>query len=96
VLAVVKYFLARLVLFAAVVAVLALLGAGRLLALVGGVLISALLSYLLLRRLRDASTIAIVDGVQGRMQRRAARGDEDALVEDEQVERALRDADSAG
>jgi hypothetical protein len=86
---VVKYFLARLVLFLACSAVLALLGAGRLAALVGGLFVSLLLSYVLLRRLRDAASIAIAERVQSRTERRAS-ADEDALIEDAQVDESLR------
>ena len=90
----VKYMLVRLVLFVAAVTLLGVLGAGRELALVGGLLISALLSYVLMRRLRDAATIAIVDRVQARTERRrAARVDEDALIEDAQVDEAGREAE---
>jgi Protein of unknown function (DUF4229) len=87
VLPVIKYMLARLVLFVLAVTLLGVLGAGRELALVGGLLISALLAYVLLGRLRDASTVAIVDRVQTRSaRRRAARADEDALYEDALVD----------
>ncbi len=86
--------LVRIVLFVAAVTLLGVLGAGRELALVGGLLISALLSYVLMRRLRDDATVAIVDRVQARKdRRRAARVDEDTLVEDGQVDGALREAD---
>ena len=89
-----KYVLLRLALFVVAVTVLGVLGAGRELALVGGVLISALLSDVLMRRMRDAATVAVVDRVQARSERRrAARVDEDALVEDAQVDEALHDAD---
>ena len=87
VLAVIKYMLARLILFVLVVTLLGVLGAGRALALVGGLLISALLAYVLLGRMRDASSAAIVDRVQARSaRRRAARVDEDALYEDTVVD----------
>jgi len=90
VLPVIKYMLARVVLFVLAVTLLGVLGASRELALVGGLLISALLAYVLLGRLRDASTVVIVDRVQGRAaRRRAARVDEDALYED-----ALIDAET--
>jgi hypothetical protein len=92
VLPVVKYMLARLVLFVLAVTVLGLLGAGRELALVVGLLISALLSYVLLGRLRDASSAVIIERVRARRERRrAARVDEDALYED-----ALVDAQTDG
>jgi hypothetical protein len=94
VLPVVKYMLVRLVLFVASVTLLGVLGAGRELALVAGLLISALLSYVLARPLRDAATIAIVDRVQARTERRrAARVDEDALIEDAQVDEAVRETE---
>jgi hypothetical protein len=93
VLAVVTYFLARLVLFAAVVVVLSLFGAGSFVALVGGVLISPLLSYVFLRRLRDPATVAIARRVEARKERRAAHPDEDALIEDAQIEEALHEGD---
>jgi hypothetical protein len=87
VLPVIKYMLARLVLFVLAVTLLGVLGAGRELALVGGLLISALLAYVLLGRLRDASTVVIVDRTQARAaRRRAARVDEDALHEDAVVD----------
>jgi len=84
---VIKYMLARLVLFVLAVTLLGVLGASRELALIGGLLISALLAYVLLGRLRDASTVVIVDRVRTRSaRRRAARVDEDALYEDAAVE----------
>jgi hypothetical protein len=89
VLPVVKYFLARLVLFVLAVVVLGLLGAGRVLALFGGLAISVMLSYVLLRRLRDPATAAIAERVQARQERRAAHPDEDELFEDAQVDAGL-------
>jgi hypothetical protein len=84
---VIKYMLARVVLFVLAVTLLGVLGAGREIALIGGLLISALLAYVLLGRLRDASTAVIVDRVQNRAaRRRAARVDEDALYEDAVVD----------
>jgi hypothetical protein len=88
---VVKYFVARLVLFLVCAAVLALIGAGPLAALVGALFVSLLLSYVLLRRLRDAATVVVADRMQSRMERRAAPLDEDALIEDAQVDQALRE-----
>ncbi len=83
----IKYVLARFVLFLLSVTVLGVLGARFELALLGGLLVSLLLSYVLLRPWRDAATVAIVDRVQARTERRrAALADEDALVEDAQVE----------
>ncbi len=89
VLPVVKYFLARLVLFVLAVVVLGLLGAGRVLALFGGLAISVILSYVLLRRLRDPATAAIAERVQARQERRAAHPDEDELFEDAQVDAGM-------
>jgi hypothetical protein len=87
VLPVIKYMLARLVLFVLAVTVLGLLGAGREIALIGGLLISALLAYVLLGRLRDASTVVIVDRLQARSARRhAARVEEDETYEDALVD----------
>jgi Protein of unknown function (DUF4229) len=93
VLPVVTYFFARLVLFVAVVVVLTLLGAAGPVALVGGVLISLLLSYVLLRRLREPANAAIVQRLQARSERRAAHPDDDALIEDAQVDEALHEGD---
>jgi hypothetical protein len=90
VLLVVRYFLARLVLFVLAVVVLGLLGAGRVVALFGGLVISVLLSYLLLRRLRDPANAVIAERLQARQERRAAQPDEDELIEDAQVDDALR------
>ena len=79
----VKYSVVRLALFVAAMGVLALLGAGLELALLGGVVISALLSYVLMKRMRDAATIAIVDRVQARTERRrAARVDEESILDE--------------
>jgi hypothetical protein len=91
VLLVVRYFLARLVLFVLAVVVLGLLGAGPVLALFGGLLISVLLSYLLLRRLREPANAAVAERLRARQERRAAQPDEDELIEDTQVDDALRD-----
>jgi membrane protein implicated in regulation of membrane protease activity len=90
VLPVVRYFLARLALLVLAVAVLGLLGAGPVVALFGGLVISMLLSYLLLRRLRDPANAAIAERLQARQERRAAHPDEDELIEDSQVDDALR------
>ncbi|HVN12589.1 MAG TPA: DUF4229 domain-containing protein [Kineosporiaceae bacterium] len=87
------YFLARLVLFAGCAVVLRLLGAGPFLALVGGLLTSLLLSYVLLRRLREPATAAVAERMQARTARRATQVDEDALIEDAQVDEVLRERD---
>ncbi len=93
---VVKYLLARLVLFVLAVTVLGVVGFRAEVALIGGLLVSALLAYVLLPRLRDASTAAIVERMQARRARRSARLDEDALVEDTQVGETLREPDRQG
>jgi Protein of unknown function (DUF4229) len=95
VLPVLKYLIARIALFVAASAVLWFLGAGELVALFGGLLVSLLLTYLFLGRLREPATAAIVERVEGRSRRRAAREDEDTLVEDALVEdRPAQDARS--
>ena len=93
VLPVVTYFLARLVLFALAAVALGLLGAGPLVAVVGGLLISVMLSYLLLGRLRGPATAAVAARMEARQQRRAAHPDEDEIFEDAVVDDALRDGD---
>ncbi len=97
---VVKYLLARLVLFVLAVTLLGVVGFSAEVALIGGLLISALLAYVLLPRLRDASTAAIVARVQARRERREARRDDDALVEDAledaRADQTLREPDRRG
>jgi uncharacterized protein DUF4229 len=90
VLPVVTYFLARLVLFVLSVVVLGLLGAGPVLALFGGLLISVLLSYLLLRRLREPATAVVAQRLQARQVRRTGHPDEDELFEDAAVDAQTR------
>jgi uncharacterized protein DUF4229 len=90
VLPVVTYFLARLVLFAVAVVVLGLLGAGPVLALFGGLLISVLLSYLLLSRLREPATAVVAQRMRARQERRTAHHDEDELFEDAAVDSQAR------
>ena len=86
---VLKYLIARIALFVAASAVLWFLGFGQVIALFGGLFISLLLTYLFLGRLREPATAAVVERVEGRTRRRAAREDEDALVEDALVEDAM-------
>ncbi len=97
---VVKYLLARLVLFVLAVTLLGVVGFRAEVALIAGLLISALLAYVLLPRLRDASTAAIVARVQARRERREARRDDDALVEDAledaRADQTLREPDRRG
>jgi C4-dicarboxylate-specific signal transduction histidine kinase len=76
-----KYSLARLGLFVAVLAVLSLLGAGRITAVLGAAVISLLLSYVLLRGLRNAASQQIADRVQRRLDERAARREADSEPE---------------
>jgi hypothetical protein len=87
---VVTYFLARLVLFVLAVVVLGVVGAGPVLALFGGLVISVLLSYLLLGRLREPATAAVGERVRARQERRAAHPDEDELFEDAAVDAQAR------
>jgi hypothetical protein len=89
VLPILKYGLARLVVFVVSVTVLGLVGFHREVALLGGLLISALLSYVLLRRWRDPATAAVADRIERRQHHRATRAEEDALIEDQQVEESL-------
>ena len=93
-----KYGLARLVLFVVSVTVLGLVGFHREVALLGGLLISVLLSYVLLRRWRDPATAAVAERMERRRHHRATRTEEDALIEDQQVEESLahRPADASG
>jgi len=88
---VVKYLLARFVLFVLAVTLLGLLRFRAEIALIAGLLISSLLAYLLLPRLRDASTVAIVQRLEARRARRSARRDEDNLVEDAQADEPQRE-----
>jgi hypothetical protein len=93
---VVTYFLARLVLFVVVAAVLVLLGAGPVVAVGGGLLISVMLSYLVLGRLREPATAAVAARLEARRARRAAHPDEDEVFEDAVVDEALRDGERRG
>lgn len=86
---VLTYSLARIALFVAAAAALWLVGAGPVLALAGGLLVSLLLSYVLLGRLREPATAAIAARVQARTSRRVARGEEDELLEDRLVDERL-------
>jgi hypothetical protein len=89
----------RLALFVAALAGFSLLGAGRLTAVVLAALVSALVSYLLLRGPRDAVAQVIADRVEHRLDRpgRFAEGArQDEQVEDAAVDRATgRPADEA-
>jgi hypothetical protein len=75
---VLAYSAARVVLFAATVGVLYLLGARGLLLLAVAVLVSGLISFVLLSRQRDAMSSAVVAGVRGGRRRlEEARSRED-------------------
>jgi Mn2+/Fe2+ NRAMP family transporter len=79
---VLAYSAARVVLFAATVGVLFLLGARGLLLFAVAVLVSGLVSFVLLSRQRDAMSSAVVSGVRDRRRRfdeaiEAARSRED-------------------
>jgi hypothetical protein len=86
---VLKYTVMRLALFVVALAVLSLLGAGRLTAVVLAALVSALVSYLLLRGPRDAVGQVIAERVEHRLDRPGRFGQ--GLREDEQVEDAAVD-----
>ncbi len=86
---VVKYSLARLVLFVVSLAVLAWAGAGPFVAVVGAALVSMLLSYVLLRSMRDQVSRQLSDRMARRLDRVAA------VREDESVEDAVQDAIAA-
>jgi Protein of unknown function (DUF4229) len=78
-----KYSVMRLALFVAVLGILAVLGAGPLLAVIGAALVSMLLSYVLLRGTRDELATTIADRVQRRTEDRVAGVvDEDTAIED--------------
>lgn len=88
----VTYSLARLVLFVAVLGVVSLLGARQLMALLLAAVISLLLSYVLLRPLRDRAA----EQLAARAQRRLAtprRPSEDEAIEDAAVDAAEHPVD---
>ncbi len=89
-----KYTVFRLTIFVVTLGLLAWAGASALLALALAAVLSALLSYLLLRPLRDQVTADLA----ARTQRRFARGGSasaghDAAVEDAAIEAVQRPAD---
>jgi membrane protein implicated in regulation of membrane protease activity len=84
----VKYSLARLVLFVAALALLSLAGAGRFWAIVLAAVISMLVAYVLLRPLREQAAEQLQSRVQRRLQAAsAAVGTTDEQAEDAEVER---------
>lgn len=88
---VLKYTVMRLVLFVVALALLSLAGAGRLTAVVLAALVSALVSYLLLRGPRDAVAQVIAERVESRLDHPGRFGQgvrEDEQVEDAAVDRA--------
>jgi hypothetical protein len=88
----VTYSLARLVLFVATLAVLAWAGAGRIWAVIFAAVISMLLSYVLLRPLRDRAAGQVALTMEHRRQERSdhAPGEgRDEQAEDAEVERSL-------
>jgi hypothetical protein len=78
VLALLKYSVMRLALFVALLALLVVLGMGRLWAIVLAALLSMMISYVLLRGQRDAVTREIEARVGSRAAARAASGDREA------------------
>jgi len=88
----VTYSLARLVLFVAALGVVYLLGARQLIALLLAAAISMLLSYVLLRPLRDQAAERLAARAQRRMAPR--QPSEDEAVEDAAVEASLDAAEA--
>jgi Protein of unknown function (DUF4229) len=83
VVALMKYTVLRAALFVGVLVLLSLLGAGRLIAIVGAAVVSMLLSYIFLRRPREAVTSVIADRVEKRTTARGPSAAElDAATED--------------
>ena len=89
----VKYSVMRLALFVGVLALLAVLQAGPLLALAGAVVVSTMLSYVLLRGPREAVTAQLAERVERRADRRPpTRAEQDAAAEDAAVDAAAEAA----
>lgn len=88
--AVLKYSLLRFALFGVVFAALWATGAGPVVAVFGGALVSVLLAYVLLRGPREAATRAIEEQTRRRLEQRSVAPpvDQDAAVEDAAVDRA--------
>lgn len=86
-----KYTLARLALFVAALAVVSVLGASPIVALAVAALVSALLSYVLLRGLRDQVTGRIAQRIQGRLPQEERTGLEQRMAEDAAIEDAADD-----
>jgi hypothetical protein len=95
---VLRYTLLRLALFVVVLAVLAIAGARGILLLGLTVAVSIALSYLLLRRQRDAVAAAIAERVQGRLEAPRNDGGTDEAVEDaeDEARRAEHARDNPG
>lgn len=83
-----KFTVLRLALFVAALWALALLGASRLVALLGAALVSFLLSYVLLRGPREQLAVEIANRVEHRHERAPSAADEDAALEDAAVDGA--------
>ena len=81
-----KYTVFRLALFVAALALLAALGAGLIVAVVGAALISMLLSYLFLKRPREELARLIQDRTEKRLAVREKVGEHDASIEDAAIE----------
>ena len=81
-----KYTVFRLALFVAALALLAALGAGVIVAVVGAALISMLLSYLFLKRPREELARLIQERTERRLAVREKVGEHDASIEDAAVD----------
>ncbi len=90
------YSALRLGLFLAALLILRVLGVGGILSLVIALVMSMLLSFVILRRQRDAVTLALMDrskgrGAKGRAARRPRRSFSERLADDAAVEDAALD-----
>jgi threonine dehydrogenase-like Zn-dependent dehydrogenase len=77
-----KYTVLRLALFVAAMGLLAVLGAGLIVVVVGAGVISLLLSYVLLRRPREDLTRLIAERTERRLAVHEKPVDADTLIED--------------
>lgn len=81
-----KYTVFRFALFVAALALLAALGAGLIVAVVGAALISMLLSYLFLKRPREELARLIQERTERRLAGGEKVGEQDASIEDAAVD----------
>lgn len=88
-----KYSVLRLALFVALLVVFWVLGAGRIIAVIGAALASTMLSYIFLRGPRDRVTAEIAEHVQRRTERRGPTlTEQDEAVEDRAVQEQAVDS----